>query len=447
MTNVTLAALLMVTIIVVTLSLGFPIGLSIGLGATAAIIAILPFSQAMTTASQRFFTGANSFSLVAIPFFILAGNIMNSGGIAKRLIDAARLLTHRLSGDLAHTNIVANMLFGAVSGSGVAAASAMGSILGPMEKEEGYADDFSAAANIASGPTGMMIPPSNIMIVYATVAGSVSIAALFMAGYIPGILWGIGCMMLAGFTARKLGYKSEGSYSFKESLVILWKAIPSLLLIVIVIGGILKGVFTDSEGSAIAVVYALLLSLIYRSISLKDLPKIILASAKTTAVVEFLVCVSGIMAWVMSFTKMPQIIANALLSLGSSPIVILLIINVVLLIVGTFMDPTPAVLIFTPIFLPICASFGMHPVHFGLMMVMNLCVGTITPPVGAILFAGCKIADVKIEFVIKRLLPYFAVVIVALLLVTFIPALSLAIPKSLNLITLPKDYNMFFIVQ
>ena len=242
MTNVTLAALLMVTIIVVTLSLGFPIGLSIGLGAAAAIIAILPFSQAMTTASQRFFTGANSFSLVAIPFFILAGNIMNSGGIAKRLIDAARLLTHRLSGDLAHTNIVANMLFGAVSGSGVAAASAMGSILGPMQKEEGYADDFSAAANIASGPTGMMIPPSNIMIVYATVAGSVSIAALFMAGYIPGIIWGLGCMIIAGFTARKLGYKSESSYSFKESLIILWKAIPSLLLIVIVIGGILGAV-------------------------------------------------------------------------------------------------------------------------------------------------------------------------------------------------------------
>ena len=280
MTNVTLAALLMVTIIAVTLSLGFPIGLSIGLGAAAGIIAILPFSQAMTTASQRFFTGANSFSLVAIPFFILAGNIMNSGGIAKRLIDAARLLTHRLSGDLAHTNIVANMLFGAVSGSGVAAASAMGSILGPMQKEEGYADDFSAAVNIASGPTGMMIPPSNIMIVYATVAGSVSIAALFMAGYIPGIIWGLGCMIIAGFTARKLGYKSESSYSLKESLVILWKAIPSLLLIVIVIGGILKGVFTASEGSAIAVVYALLLSLIYRSISLKDLQKIILNYAK-----------------------------------------------------------------------------------------------------------------------------------------------------------------------
>lgn len=447
MDTITLSAVLMVAIITVTLILGFPIGLSIGLGATAAILVILPFEQALTTASQRFFTSANSFSLVAIPFFVLAGNIMNSGGIAKRLIDAARLLTHRLPGDLAQTNIVANMLFGAVSGSGVAAASAMGSILGPMEEKEGYAKDFSAAVNIASGPTGMMIPPSNLMIVYATVAGSVSIAALFMAGYIPGIIWGIGCMIFAGFTAKKLGYHADLSFTAKESLAILWKAIPSLLLIVIVIGGILGGIFTASEGSAIAVAYALILSFIYRTIKIKDLPKILLESAKTTAVVEFLVCVSGIMAWVMSFTKIPQLIASLLLGLGSSPIVILLIINFVLLIVGTFMDPTPAVLIFTPIFLPICASFGMHPVHFGLMMVMNLCVGTITPPVGAILFAGCKIGNVKIEEVIKSLLPYFGVVVVALLFVTFIPGLSLIIPNSLGLITLPENYNMLFVLQ
>lgn len=447
MSNVTISAIIMVSVIAVTLFFSFPIGLSIGLGAVAAIVNILPFTQAMTTSAQRLFTGANSFSLVAIPFFILAGNIMNSGGIAKRLIDAARLLTCHLYGDLAQTNIVANMLFGAVSGSGVAAASAMGSILGPIQKKEGYADDYSAAANIASGPTGMMIPPSNIMIVYATVAGSVSIAALFMAGYVPGILWGLGCMILASITAKKLGYKSQNKYTFKQSIIIIFRAIPSLLLIVIVIGGILGGVFTASEGSAIAVAYALILSFIYKNIKLKDLPKIILSSVKTTAVVEFLVCVSGIMAWVMSFTKMPQLIAYALLSIGSNPIVILLIINVVLLIVGTFMDPTPAVLIFTPIFLPICSSFGMHPVHFGLMMVMNLCVGTITPPVGAILFAGCKIANVKIEYVIKRLIPYFAVVIFALLLVTFIPALSLAIPKALKLINLPANYNIFFVLQ
>ncbi len=434
MSTVTLAALIMVVGIVVTLALGFPIGLSIGASSAAATLVILPFQQAMITSAQRVFTGANSFSLLAIPFFVLAGNIMNNGGIAKRLIGCAKIIAHRLPGGLAQTNIVANMLFGAISGSGVAAAAAMGGILGPMEEQEGYAKDFSAAVNIASGPTGMMIPPSNIMIVYATVAGSVSIAALFMAGYIPGILWGVGCMILAGFMAKKRGYVSTERYTVKESLVTLWQGVPSLLLIVIVIGGILKGVFTATEGSAIAVVYSLLLSLIYRTLKLKDLPKILLESVKTTAIVELMVCVSSIMSWVMSFTKIPQMIAGGLLNFSSNPYVLLMIMNIILLIVGTFMDPTPAVLIFTPIFLPIVQSWGMHPVHFGLVMVMNLCVGTITPPVGAILFTGCKIGNVKIEQVIRTLLPFFAVVIVALMLVTYIPALSMAIPTALGLI-------------
>ena len=445
MEQAALAALVMVVSIVIMLALGFPIGLSIGAGAAAAVMVVLPFEQAMMTAAKRPFTGANSFSLLAIPFFVLAGNIMNNGGIAKRLIGCAKILAHKLPGALAQTNIVANMLFGAISGSGVAAASAMGGILGPMEEEEGYAREFSAAVNIASGPTGMMIPPSNIMIVYSTVAGSVSIAALFMAGYIPGILWGIGCMILTGFMAKKRGYVSTEKFPLKLALKTLWEGIPSLLLIVIVIGGILGGVFTATEGSAIAVVYSLLLSVIYRSIKMKDLPKILLASVKTTAVVEFLVCVSSIMSWVMSFAKIPQMISNAMLGISNNPIVILIIMNIILLLVGTFMDPTPAVLIFTPIFLPIVQSFGMNAVHFGLMMVMNLCVGTLTPPVGAILFAGCKIANVKIEQVIKTLLPFFGVVLVALLLITYIPFFSLLIPKALGLISLPAGFNMFFV--
>lgn len=443
MEQAALAALVMVVAIVIMLALGFPIGLAIGAGATAGIMVILPFEQAMMTAAKRTFTGANSFSLLAIPFFVLAGNIMNNGGIAKRLIGCARLVAHKLPGDLAQTNIVANMLFGAISGSGVAAASAMGGILGPMEEEEGYSKEFSAAVNIASGPTGMMIPPSNIMIVYSTVAGSVSIAALFMAGYIPGILWGLGCMIVAGLMAHKRGYVSREKYGLKTSLKILWQGIPSLLLIVIVIGGILRGVFTATEGSAIAVVYSLLLSVVYRSIKLKDLPKILLASVKTTAVVEFLVCVSAIMSWVMSFAKIPQMISDGMLGISNNPIIILLIMNVILLLVGTFMDPTPAVLIFTPIFLPIVMAFGMHPVHFGLMMVMNLCVGTLTPPVGAILFAGCRIANVKIDRVIKTLLPYFAVVAIALLFVTFVPFFSMIIPNALKLTTYTG--NMFFV--
>ena len=434
MNTATLAAIVMVSIIVVTLVLGFPIGISIGIGAFAGVMCVMPFDKAAFQSAQKYFMGANSFSLLAIPFFILAGNLMNSGGIAKRLIGLARVVAHIFPGELAQTNIVANMLFGAVSGSGVAAASAMGSIIGPMEKEAGYDEAYSAAANIASGPTGMMIPPSNIMIVYATVASGTSIAALFMAGYVPGILWGVLCMVWAGIVAKKRGYVSHDKYSLAKIGKLLIEGIPSVLMIVVVIGGILFGFFTATEGSAIAVVYSLVVGMLYKSIKVKELPKMLLETVKTTAVVEFMVCVSGIMGYIMTYARIPQLVANAVLGISSSPIIILLIMNVILLIVGCFMDPTPAVLIFTPIFLPIVQKFGMDSVHFGLMMVMNLCVGTLTPPVGAILFAGCRIANISIDKVIKDLVPYFVMVAIALILVTFIPALSLGLPKLLGLV-------------
>lgn len=424
----------MIGIIFVTLAVGFPIGLSIGLGSAAGMVIIMPNISSMMVSAQKMFQSVNSFSLLAIPFFVLAGNLMNFGGIARRLVGCAQLVAHRLPGSLAQTNIVANMLFGAMSGSGVAAAVAMGGILGPLEKEEGYSDEYIAVCNIASGPTGMMIPPSNIMIVYSTVAGSVSIAALFMAGYVPGILWGLGCMVVAGVMAKRRGYVSKDHYTFKFVMKTLWEGIPSLLMIVIVIGGILGGIFTATEGSAIAVAYALILGFIYRNITIRDLPRILFDSVKTTAVIEYLVCVSGIMGYIMTYTKIPALVANAILGVTDSAVVILLIMNVILLIVGCFMDPTPAVLIFTPIFLPIVQTWGMHPVHFGLMMVMNLCVGTLTPPVGAILFAGCRTHNVKIEQIIKMLLPFFAVIFVALLLITYVPALSMFIPEALGLV-------------
>lgn len=433
MTTTALAGVVMVALIFVTLAVGFPIGLSIGIGSAAAVFIIMPNSGSMMVAAQKMFQSVNSFSLLAIPFFVLAGNLMNSGGIARRLVGCAQLVAHRLPGSLAQTNIVANMLFGAMSGSGVAAAVAMGGILGPLEKEEGYSDEYIAVCNIASGPTGMMIPPSNIMIVYSTVAGSVSIAALFMAGYVPGILWGLACMIVAGIMAKRRGYVSKDHYTFKFVMKTLWDGIPSLLMIVVVIGGILGGIFTATEGSAIAVAYALILSFIYKNIKLKDLPGIIFSSVKTTAVIEYLVCVSGIMGYVMSYTKIPALVANAILGLTNSPVIILLIMNVILLIIGCFMDPTPAVLIFTPIFLPIVQTWGMHPVHFGLMMIMNLCVGTLTPPVGAILFAGCRTHGVKIEQIIRMLLPFFAVILLVLLLITYVPWLSMFIPNALGL--------------
>jgi tripartite ATP-independent transporter DctM subunit len=428
------SGIIMLIAVPILLIIGAPISISIGLGSTLAMMSLLPLKNAMITASQRIFTGTNSFSLLAIPFFILAGIIMNNGGIARRLVNCAKVLSGRLPGALAQSNVVANMLFGAISGSGVAAAAAVGGTMGPLQANEGYSKEYSAAVNIASAPTGMLIPPSNTLIVYSTVAGGVSIAALFMAGYVPGILWGLGVMVVAGIFAKKFGYQSAERPTFKQGLMVFVDAIPSLLLIVIVIGGILKGVFTATEGSAIAVVYSLFLSFVYRSIKVKDLPGIFLETAKMTSIVIFMIGVSSIMSWVMAFTKIPTLIASGLLGLTNNPIVILLIMNIILLVVGTFMDPTPAVLIFTPIFLPIVSSFGMHPVHFGIMLVFNLCIGTITPPVGPILFTGCRIANLKIEDVIKQLIPYFIVTAVVLLIVTYVPALSLTVPSWLKLL-------------
>lgn len=418
----------------ILLVIGVPISVSIGFASTLSMLTILPFEGSMVTSAQRLFIGTNSFSLVAIPFFILAGNIMNNGGIAIRLINCAKLIGGRLPGSLAQSNVVANMLFGAISGSGVAAAAAVGGTIGPIEKKEGYSPKFSAAVNIASAPTGMLIPPSNTLIIYSTVAGSVSISALFIAGYIPGILWGIGVMILSAIMAKKNGYISKEKTTLNEKIKVVLDAIPSLLLVIIVIGGILKGIFTATEGSAIAVVYSLGLSLIYKEMSIKSLPKILFSSAQMTSIVIFMIGVSSIMSWVMAFTNIPQIIAKSILGITDNYAIILIIMNVLMLIIGTFMDPTPAVLIFTPIFLPIAQSFGMSTIHFGIMIVFNLCIGTITPPVGPILFTGCKVGNVTIEEVFKTLLPYYLVTMIILVLVIFIPQLSMWLPDLFGLI-------------
>lgn len=427
-------ALIMTVLLLVMLAMGASISIAIGLSSALAMLCMLPASVSFTTSAQRIFAGANSFSLIAIPFFILAGNIMNNGGIAVRLVNVAKVISGRMPGALAQSNVVANMMFGAISGSGAAAAAAIGGTMGPLEEKEGYDSHFSAAVNIASAPTGMLIPPSNLMIVYSTVAGSVSVAALFIAGYVPGILWGLGVMLLAGIFARKRGYVSEGHVSFRTAMKVVVDAIPSLLLIVIIIGGILGGIFTATEGSAIAVVYATVLSLIYKSIKVKDLPGIILESARMTGIITFMIGLSSIMSWVMSFTGIPEIIGSGILALTGNRYLILIMMNIIILIVGTFMDPVPAALIFTPIFLPVCQSFGMHPVHFGIMISLNLCIGTITPPVGSILFTGCKVGKVSIEGVIRQLLPYFAVILLVLILVTYVPSISMALPSALGLI-------------
>ena len=428
-----IAGIIILVVLVEMLLAGVPIAIALAVSSICAILPILEFEPAVLTGAQRIFSGISVFNLIAIPFFILAGNIMNKGGIAIRLINFAKLFTGRIPGALAHTNVVANMLFGAISGSGTAAASAMGSIIGPVEEEEGYDRDFSAAVNIATAPTGLLIPPSNVMITYALVSGGTSIAALFMAGYIPGILWGLSCMIVVYLIAKKKGYKSTRRFSGKEKLNIAFQAIPCLLMIVIVIGGIIGGIFTATEGAVVAVVYSLVLSLFfYRSISWRDLPQIFKDSAEMTGIIIFLIGVSSIMSWVMAFTGLPGAISDAMLSISNNRYVILIIINILLLIVGTFMDMTPACLIFTPIFLPICQQIGMNSVHFGIMMIFNLCIGTITPPVGTTLFVGVKVGKTKIENVIRPLLCYFAAIFFVLLLVTYIPALSMWLPGLLG---------------
>lgn len=423
------SGLIILIVLVVLLLAGFPIAVALGVSSILAILPSLNFEASVLTGAQRIFSGISVFTLLAIPFFILAGNIMNRGGIAIRLIKFAQLLMGRIPGGLAHTNALANMMFGAISGSGVAAASAMGTIIGPIEEKEGYDKDFSATVNVATAPTGLLIPPSNVLITYSLVSGGTSVAALFMAGYIPGILWGAGCMLVAFVMAKRYGYKSAEKVKFQQAIKVVLEALPSLLLIVIVIGGIVAGIFTATEGSVVAVVYSLILSAVYRTIHWKDLKQIFLASAEMTGIIVFLIGVSSIMAWVMAFTGIPSAISSALLGVSSNPVVILLIINVILLVVGTFMDITPAILIFTPIFLPVCEAFGMGSIQFGIMLVFNLCIGTITPPVGNILFVGVKVAGTKIERVIKPLLSFYAVIFIVLMMVTYIPALSTWLPK------------------
>lgn len=433
MSTAILCGLIILITLIIMLIAGVPIAVALGVSSVCAILPIMDFDVAVLTGAQRIFSGISVFSLLAIPFFILAGNIMNKGGIAIRIINLAKVITGRTPGALAQTNILANMLFGAISGSGTAAASAMGSIIGPIEKEEGYDPSFSAAVNVATAPTGLLIPPSNVMITFSLVSGGASVVALFMAGYIPGILWGLACMAVVYFMAKKRGYRSTAKYTAAEAFKIFLQALPCLLLIIIVIGGIIAGVFTATEGSVVAVVYSLILSLVfYKSIKLKDLPKIFIESAEMTGIIIFLIGVSGIMSWVMAFTNIPEAVSAGMLAISSSKIVILLLINIILLVVGTFMDMTPAVLIFTPIFLPICEALGMNMIHFGIMMIFNLCIGTITPPVGTTLFVGVKVGGVKIETVIRQLLVYFAAIFVVLLLVTYIPQLSLWLPSLMG---------------
>ena len=411
------------------LLLGVPIAYSIGLATLATMLVSMGPLPAITTQAQRIATGLDSFALLAIPFFILAGQIMNRGGMARRLIAFARSLLGFLPGGLAHVNVLASMLFGAISGSAVAAASAVGGIMAPQMEKDGFDRDYAAAVNITSATTGLLIPPSNILIVYSLASGGVSIAALFLAGYLPGLLVGLTLMVVAGVVAIRRQYGTAEHQRISRILFYFLDAIPSLTLLVVVMGGIVAGFFTATEAAAVAVLYALILALIYREVTFKDLPAILMDASATTAVVLLLVGTSVGMSWIMAYVNIPQFLTESLTALTDNGIIILLLMNVILLCVGTFMDITPAVLIFTPIFLPIATALGMDPIHFGIVIVLNLCIGLCTPPVGSVLFVGVGVAGTSISQVTRPLMPLFLAMIVALVVVTYVPALSLWLPE------------------
>ncbi|MGN7515931.1 MAG: TRAP transporter large permease [Allomuricauda sp.] len=415
------------------LAIGTPVAWSIAISSMLTLLVSVPTLPALATISQRMATGLDSFALLAIPFFILSGELMNQGGIAHRLIAFAKTLVGALPGGLALINIISAMFMGAIAGSAMASASAMGSILGPEMEKEGYDREFAAAVNITSATTGLVIPPSNILIVYSLASGGASIAALFLAGYIPGLITGLLLMVVAMLWAKKKGYGTGQRSSLGKVVKTFIDAVPSLFLLVLVIGGIVAGIFTATEASAIAVLYSLLLGFVYKELTFKKLPHIFLNASTTTAVVMLLIAASMSMSWALSFEHIPQDISSGLLSFTDNKIALLLIINLILLVVGIFMDITPAVLIFTPIFLPIVTKMGIDPVHFGIIMILNLCIGLCTPPVGSVLFVGVGIAKTSIEKVIKPLLPLFVAMILALFLITYIPELALWLPGLFGL--------------
>ena len=424
-----LSVIVLVVSFIALVSVNVPIAVSIAGATLLTMLFTIAPAPAITTAAQQMATGINSFALLAIPFFILSGLLMGRGGIARRLIDFAKVLVGMFPGGLAYVNVLACMFFGAISGSSVAATSAVGGFLLPVMEKEGYDKNFNAALTVTASTTGLLIPPSNILIVYSLASGGVSIAALFIAGYLPGILVGASLMAVAAIFSIVKKYPVGVRPALGEVFRKTFDAMPSLLLVVIVIGGIIAGIFTATEASGIAVIYALLLSVIvYREVKIGELPDILLKAVEITAMVMLLIGASRGMSWMLSYENIPQGISSTLIGLTDNKIIILLIINLILLIVGTFMDMTPAVLIFTPIFLPVVTALGIHPIHFGIMMVLNLCIGLCTPPVGAVLFVGCGIANTTIAKLIRPLLPLYAAMVAALLLVTYVPAISLALP-------------------
>jgi tripartite ATP-independent transporter DctM subunit len=435
---------LLAGVFLLLLLLRVPISVAIGLASLAALMLSLPLTTSSATLAQRLAASSFSFTLIAIPLFILAGKLMAMGGVARRLIDFSRVAVGPLPGGMALTNVLANMLFGSVSGSAAAAASGIGSFMIPAMSKDGYPRAFSAALTATAATTGLLIPPSNVMLVYAVVAGGVSISALFVAGYVPGLLLGMALMVLAMFTSARHGYGTRAPFAGWAALGrVTLGMLPCAALLVLVMGGIVSGWFTATESSAIAVIYSAILALgVYREITVRDLARVLRETAATTGMVFFLIGTSVCLAWIFAYANVPELIAASMGFLMAHPWALLLAINLLLLVVGMFMDITPALLIFTPIFLPlmlaVAPEFGLTPeqmkYHFGIVLVFNLCLGLVTPPAGTTLFIAAGIAKVSLAEMIKPLLPILACAIAVLMLVSYWPALTLALPRWLGLL-------------
>ena len=412
------------------IALGVPIAISIGVSSVIILISTMPFTVAVSTAGQKMVTGIDSFSLLAVPLFILAGNIMNHGGIANRLIRFAYIFVGRIPGAVSHVNIVANMLFGSVSGSAVAAVAAVGKTLLPQVQKNGMDVSLFTAANIASGPTGQIIPPSNGMIVYSVVSGGTSIGALFLAGYIPGILMGLASMIVVAIYLKinpaLAGDRVVVKFTFKETCQIIWQAFPSLALIIVIIGGIIAGIYTATEAACAAVVYALILSVIYKQIDLKTLKFIAKDTIEISSLVLFLIGASSAMSYVLAYTQLPKLISDTILGITTNEIVILLIINIVLLIVGMFMDATAAIFILVPILLPVMVKIGVSPLFFVVFLVITLSFGLITPPVGVCLYAAQNVTGMSFEAVVKSVMPWLYLTTGVLVMFIFFPEIITA---------------------
>lgn len=410
--------------------LGVPIAFSIGLASAAAIL--YQGNIPIVIVVQKMFTATDSFPLMAIPFFILAGSLMEFGGISRRLVDFANSIVGRMSGGLAIVAIMASMFFGAISGSGAATVAAIGGIMIPSMVKRGYEKNFSTAVQSCAGTLGVIIPPSIPMVIYGVITG-VSIGDLFMAGFIPGFLIGGSMMVMAYKISKKEGYKGDDKQSMSQIIASFKEAILALVMPVIILGGIYGGIFTPTEAAVVAVVYAFIIgTFVYKELKFKNLKDILTNSVVSTATVMIIIASASVFGWLLASQQVPQTVAKAMLSVSSNPLIVLLMINILLLFVGTFMETVAAIIILVPVFMPMITQLGIDPLHFGIIVVVNLAIGMVTPPLGVCLFVGCGIANLKLEDITRRVIPFIVIYIIDLLLITYVPAISTFLPAVLK---------------